>query len=195
MSMFFKKKKTNRQVFGFLCDRHLALRVKMLAGALEVPIYPLAEHLLQLGLAHILDEVSSNPDNAEMVKEELSEHLVREHLLVEKLANEDYEHLFIARHEELTPQQQREVNAVINLVKRLEDRGLTRDTVLELVEELIISHERQRKLQQIRQELQRDIDLRVLREINQRFPRLIPALQKLMARYPAEELAHVLYHP
>lgn len=195
MRAFFKKRQSNRQVFGFLCDRALALRVKMLAGALEVPIYPLAEHLLQLGLAHILDEISSNPDNVEMVKEELSEHLVREHLLVEKLADEDYEHLFIARHEELTPQQQREVNAVISLVKRLEDRGLTRDAVLELVEELIISHERQRKLQQIRQELQCDIDLRVLREINQRFPRLIPALQKLMARYPAEELAHVLYHP
>lgn len=193
--MFFKKKEPNRQVFGFLCDRALALHVKILAGHLEVPIYPLAEHLLQLGLAHILDEISSNPDNVEMVKEELSQHLVREHLLVEKLADEDFGHLLIARHGELTLQQQQEVNAVISLVKRLEDRGLPCDTVLEVVENLITEHERQRKLQQLKYELQRDIDLRVLREINRRFPRLIPALQKLMTRYPAEELAHVLYHP
>lgn len=81
------------------------------------------------------------------------------------------------------------------MVKRLEDRGLTSDTIIKVVEELIIRHEKQWKLQQIRRELQREIDFRVLRELNRRFPRLIPAVQKLMARYPAEEVAQALYRP
>lgn len=188
MPMFFRKKEPNRQVFGFLCDRALALRIKMLARAIEVPIYTFCEHLLQLGLAHISTEIGSNLENLEPVKKELREHLINYHLLVKKLGEEQYEQGLIARHAELTPEQQEQVNAVTNLVKKFEDEGIPHGLAIEIIGELVTRLERRRRARQLQQE----IDFKVLRQIHQRFPQLIPALQKLMAEYPSEELERAL---
>jgi len=80
MWFFNRKKPTKRRVFGFLCDPSLALAVKFIAHDLQCPIYPVAEHLLQLGAALVLPALED-----EELKKELQEHLVREHLLVPTL--------------------------------------------------------------------------------------------------------------
>ncbi|TET39167.1 MAG: hypothetical protein E3J65_04275 [Dehalococcoidia bacterium] len=186
--MFFKKKYKNRQVFGFLCDRALALRIKMLAGVIKVPIYCLCEHLLQLGLAHISAEIGSNLENLEPMEEELREHLLSQHLLVERLDDEGYEQNLIVKHAGLTSDEEKLAKAVIDLVKRFEDEGIPHGLAIEIIQELATRLERRRKVQQMERELRRQIDLETLQQINERFPGLIPGLLKLMAKYPTEDL-------
>lgn len=136
MPMFLRKKETSRQVFGFLYDRALALRIKVLAGVLKVPIYTLCEHLLQLGLAHIGAEIGINLEGMEPVTQELQEHLLNKHLLVKKLRGEAYEQMLVAKHGGLTLEQEEQVIAFIDLVKKLDDEGVPRDLVMKEVEEL-----------------------------------------------------------
>lgn len=188
MSMFLRKKYKNRQVLGFLCDKALPLRVKTLAGAIEVPIYTLCEHLLQLGLAHIRAEIGSNLENLETVKEELREHLLSHHLLVKKLAHEEYEQKLVPKHAGLTSDEEKLAKAVIDLVKRFEDEGIPHALAMEIIQELATRLERRRKVQQMERELRRQIDFETLRQVNKRFPRLIPGLLELMAKYTAEDL-------
>ena len=188
MSMFLRKKKTNRQVFGFLCDNTLAAHVKMVAGVIKVPIYTLCEHLLQLGLAHISAEMSRDVQNLGTVIGRLRVHLVNEHLLVKELAREEYERDLVARHLDLTPEQEEKVKAVLNLVEKFEDEGIPHGLAIEIIEELVTRLERQRKVQQMERELRRQIDFETLRQVNKRFPRLIPGLLELMAKYTAEDL-------
>jgi len=185
------KKQKSRRVFGFWCDQGLALHVKTLAGIIGVPVYALAEHLLQLGLAHIGHDLSAGDSSCAGDGDplnELHDHVLHQHLLVDKLGEEEYEERLIAKHAELTPEQEEQVNAVINLVKKFEDEGIPYGLVIEIVQELAARLRTQRKMER----LQREFDFQVLREINQRFPRLIPALQKLMAKYSWEDLAPAL---
>jgi len=87
MDLFGIKKRFKRRIekkfepiqrtqFNILCDRKLATRVRMLAHALECPVYCVAEHLLQLGLA----EVSVSLED-QALRERLCRHLVQDHLL------------------------------------------------------------------------------------------------------------------
>jgi|WetSurMetagenome_2_1015567.scaffolds.fasta_scaffold184786_2 hypothetical protein len=71
---FSHKKRTQ---LNFACDEKIVTGIKMLAKELEVPMYPLLEHLLQLGASEVL-EITKN----DHLKEELCRHLVQEHLLV-----------------------------------------------------------------------------------------------------------------
>lgn len=124
MIRFFKKKKIkpDRRVFGFLCDNDLAERVRSLAEYYEIPIYCLAEHLLQLGLAHMGVELRDNPESFKQVIEGQHDHMVDYHLLVKKLGEEQHERELIAQHAELTSEQKKQVEAAIDLVKKLSER-------------------------------------------------------------------------
>jgi hypothetical protein len=66
-----------RTQLNFACDEKIVTGIKMLAKELEVPMYPLLEHLLQLGASEVL-EINKN----DHLKEELCRHLVQDHLLV-----------------------------------------------------------------------------------------------------------------
>lgn len=185
--MFLRKQKTNRQVFGFLCDKNLALRIKMLAHLIKVPIYTLCEHLLQIGLTHIGFEIGSNVENLEPVIEELRGHLLRRHLLVERLGDEECGRRLIDKHAELPPEQE-EVSAIIGLVNDFRDEGIPHDVVMEVIRKSVAQLQMQRRIQQIR----REIDFKMLMEINRRFPRLIPELLRVTARYSAQDLLDAL---
>ncbi|MDP2950231.1 MAG: hypothetical protein Q8P22_11915 [Chloroflexota bacterium] len=81
-----RERPRKRTTFGFACDPGISAVVKLLARKLEVPIYPLAEHVLQLGLAQVL---ALQED--EEFKKALQQHLAHQHLLV-PLLNEENEY-------------------------------------------------------------------------------------------------------
>jgi len=69
-------KEIHRKQFNFYCDRDLIAIVRYMADKLEIPVYPLMEHIVQLGVHEIIvlegDEAS---------RDQLCRHLVRDHLL------------------------------------------------------------------------------------------------------------------
>lgn len=139
------KRKPNRRVFGFLCDDDLADRVRRLAEIYEVRIYCFAEHLLQLGLAHMAVEIRNNPEKFTQVMEEHQDHLVNYHFLVDRLGEEQYERDLIARHAELTTEQIEQVEAVIALVKKFSDDGTPHPIVMAVIEKMVAREYKRRK--------------------------------------------------
>ena len=65
----------SRKQLNFACDERLILLLKILAKELEVPIYTLAEHLLQLGGS----EVAILMEDEEL-RNQLCHHLAKHHL-------------------------------------------------------------------------------------------------------------------
>jgi hypothetical protein len=185
--LFMRKKERNRQVFGFLCDRDLIRRVRMVARILEAPIYCVSEHLLLTGLTHIGFEITGNAENLEPAIQELRGHLVRCHLLAERLDDEECGSRLTDKHAELPPGQE-EVNAIIGLVNDFRDQGVPHDVVMEAVRGSVAQLRMQRMIQRIR----RERDFKMLIEIDRRFPRLIPVLLSLAHEYSAEDLLDAL---
>ena len=72
-------KTIKRRQLNFNCDEHIISGVKFLAVVLEVPVYVIGEHLLQVGCYHILAVIRD-----EDIKRRLTEHLVKTHLLGDK---------------------------------------------------------------------------------------------------------------
>ena len=70
-------RKVKRVQFNIQCDSHLVRYIKIMANRLEVPVYVLGEHLLQLGTTEAVVLIQD-----EKQKEDLARHLVRDHLLV-----------------------------------------------------------------------------------------------------------------
>jgi hypothetical protein len=70
-------KQNGRDQWNFACDKRISIAIKMLAKELEIPIYPLCEHILQLGMSEVV--IATENEN---LKEELCRHLVQSHLLV-----------------------------------------------------------------------------------------------------------------
>jgi hypothetical protein len=68
-------KDTGRHTFGFMCSPDIHARIKMLAGELQVPIFALAEHLLQLSVGQVA-RAKENPEEREL----LCRHLVGVHV-------------------------------------------------------------------------------------------------------------------
>lgn len=74
---FKEKQKVVRRVFGFPCDPELALSTKVLAKLIPAPIFPTAEHILQLGGAAVAIALQD-----EQSRKDLEQYILREHLLV-----------------------------------------------------------------------------------------------------------------
>lgn len=79
-----RKKIRGRVVFGFPCTPSIKDSVKNLARQIRVPIYPLAEHLLQIGTVQIEADLED-----EEFKKDLENHLINEHLLPAVLVAEN----------------------------------------------------------------------------------------------------------
>lgn len=72
-----------RTGFNFQCDIGLANLVRELARHLECPVYVIAEHTMQLGIAEVMETIL---DDA--LRERLQRHLLSDHLLVDHLLPE-----------------------------------------------------------------------------------------------------------
>jgi hypothetical protein len=68
-------KDTGRRVFGFACSPDIHAKMKMLAGELQVPIFALAEHCLQLSAGSVTS-AKENPEEREL----LHRHLIEIHI-------------------------------------------------------------------------------------------------------------------
>ena len=76
----FKREQVNRCQLNFTCDVGLIARLKLLAKYLDTPFYPLAEHVMELGLSEIAVNIQDST-----LTELLQRHLLQEHLLVAHL--------------------------------------------------------------------------------------------------------------
>ncbi|NQT73030.1 MAG: hypothetical protein HQ553_09745 [Chloroflexi bacterium] len=76
----FKKKTPKRTVFGFPCDNSLAQMTRLTAKAIEFPIYVLAEHALQIGLAEIMPLLNHEDERADLEHHLRADHLLPPHL-------------------------------------------------------------------------------------------------------------------
>jgi hypothetical protein len=83
------RKGSGRRVFGFPCGPDIPARIKILAGQLNIPIYALAEHMLQLS-AGLIARLVDSPEE----REHLRQHIIENHVEVrvaEKIAEDDEE--------------------------------------------------------------------------------------------------------
>lgn len=69
-------KEIQRKQFNFYCDWKVIVTLKAFAGKLEVPVYVLTEHCLQLGILEVINLMED-----EALEDQLCRHLVRDHLL------------------------------------------------------------------------------------------------------------------
>jgi len=119
-------KEIHRRQFNFYCDRDLMAIVRYMADKLEIPVYPLMEHIVQLGVHEIIvlegDEAS---------KDQLCRHLVRDHLLtpVTKPMSEPISRRLLQLRNamdflrlletQVTPEEQKEI--ILELMKKVRD--------------------------------------------------------------------------
>jgi hypothetical protein len=80
LEKLFKREDIGRKQLNFACDVRLITQLKLLATYLETPFYPLAEHILQLGMSEVAVTLSDST-----LTENLQRHLLKEHLLVAQL--------------------------------------------------------------------------------------------------------------
>ncbi len=86
-----KDEKLRRKGFNFECTVGLANNIRVLALAFECPIYAIAEHVLELGLAEVSIIMQ---DDA--LKEQLIRHLAKEHVLVSGIDAEKLQYSYRA---------------------------------------------------------------------------------------------------
>jgi len=72
-------KDTGRHVFGFPCSKELHAEIKVKAGELQIPIFALAEHCLELGIDTISD--IDDPEERDLLHKHLIEHHVNQRTL------------------------------------------------------------------------------------------------------------------
>ena len=77
-------KTIKRRQLNFNCDERVILGVKFLAVILEVPVYVIGEHVLQVGCYHVLTAIADK-DN----RQKIIEHLVKTHLLGDELNDDE----------------------------------------------------------------------------------------------------------
>jgi hypothetical protein len=64
-------KDSGRRVFGFACSPDIAARLKMLAAKLNVPIFALVEHALQLS-AEVIAKAVESPEESTLLRNHLT---------------------------------------------------------------------------------------------------------------------------
>jgi hypothetical protein len=82
-------KGAGRRIFGFPCSPDIQSQIEILAGQLNVPIYGLVEHMLQLS-AGLIGRMVENPEERELLRKHLTETHV-EARTVEKITKYDQE--------------------------------------------------------------------------------------------------------
>jgi len=78
---------SERKIWGFPCSPDIPARMKMLADQLEVPVYALTEHALQLS-AGLIARMAEVPDECKLLRA----HLLDEHVgrrTIEKISRYD----------------------------------------------------------------------------------------------------------
>ena len=76
----FSRRKKRRPIFGFPCTPLISYNIRAIAQTVGLPIYCLGEHALQAGITLISTQLED-----EKAAESLKEHLIGEHLLVNKV--------------------------------------------------------------------------------------------------------------
>jgi hypothetical protein len=80
-------KDSGRKTWGFPCPPDISARMKMLADQLQVPVYALTEHALQLSVG-IIARMSENPEENQLVRQHILEvHVGRR--TIEKISKHD----------------------------------------------------------------------------------------------------------
>jgi hypothetical protein len=77
-------KSIKRRQLNFNCSQKLVTGVSLIAARLEVPLYCLLEHLLQVGAYHVAQAMQDQDK-----REKLMEHLVKVHLRGEELSDDE----------------------------------------------------------------------------------------------------------
>ena len=140
-----------RKGFNIECTVGLANQVRILALALECPNYAIAEHLLELGLNELVMILSDDD-----LKEKLKVHLLKEHVLVAGVNENDIpfsfsamrinaalklidEPLFIEK-KKPTPQYLdalvHRITIAMKVLQLTEQKGVSRERIVKMLEEL-----------------------------------------------------------
>ncbi len=80
-------KKPGRKLWGFPCAPDIPARMKVLANKLNIPLYALAEHALQLSVP-LMAKMADNPEQCELLRRHLVEGHV-ERRTIEKISQVD----------------------------------------------------------------------------------------------------------
>lgn len=199
MAGVFKGKKIRRargagrrRLVGILCDEALGQRVKLLAGMLGVNYSVTWEHLAELGLAHVALRMGKGPEASSEALAALRTHLMEGHLAVDGVGPDRYEQEFVAAGAEAVSQREEAAHALGVLVRQLEEEGIPRLLLIEVARELVDERLAHRRRQELLRELQRGVDLQALAELDQRFPRVLPAILHVVDKYGVKEVAQAL---
>jgi len=113
---------SSRKQLNFSCDVGLIAKLKLLADYLDTPIYPLAEHVLELGMSDIAISVQDKT-----LTEGLKRHILKEHLLVRQLNP-------VNRH---VSERARRIDNALNFLKLIEDKKGSVEAVQQIINQLL----------------------------------------------------------
>jgi len=83
------RKDFTRRVFGFLCSPYIKAKTKMLAEGLNVPLFSLIEHEVEIGNC-LVEEMIEDPEERELLLRHLKEHHI-DVRTIEKITQLDQE--------------------------------------------------------------------------------------------------------
>ncbi len=118
----YKKDEINRVQLNFTCDVGLIARLKLLAKYLDTPFYPLAEHVLELGVSEIATTIQDST-----LTELLQRHLLKEHLLVGQLDPVDGH----------TSDRAKRIDSALKFLKVIEHRADSLQAVEQIIDRML----------------------------------------------------------
>ena len=122
LEKLFKREEIGRKQLNFACDVSLIARLKLLARYLDTPFYPLAEHVMELGISEITVNIQ---DRA--LTELLQRHLLKEYLLVGQLNPVD-------RH---VSERARRIDNALKFLKLIEYKAGSVEAVEQIIERIL----------------------------------------------------------